>query len=133
MDISTPSPGEVNASPPLEDLPNEELVHRIKDLEERLRMSQAFLDLSELDTDARDATLHWRGRKRFLTERIKPVKLEPIGAESLHPDRGPHMIIDGDNLGVMQSLLTDFRGGSTKGFDVIYMDPPYNTGTPRHD
>ena len=29
----------------------------------------------------------------------------------------------------MTSLLTDFRGGPNRGFDVIYMDPPYNTGS----
>lgn len=29
----------------------------------------------------------------------------------------------------MTSLLTDFRGGPSRGFDIIYMDPPYNTGT----
>lgn len=41
---------------------------------------------------------------------------------------GEHQIIDGDNLAVMRSLLTDFRGGPTTGFDVVYIDPPYNTG-----
>ena len=29
----------------------------------------------------------------------------------------------------MRSLLSEFRGGPKTGFDVIYMDPPYNTGS----
>lgn len=46
----------------------------------------------------------------------------------MNPEEGEHRIIDGDNLAVMTSLLTDFRGGPTRGVDIIYMDPPYNTG-----
>jgi len=111
------------ASPEL--IPHGDLLRRIEDLEEQLRMSRAFVDSPDPDADV---TLHWRGQKRFLTETIIPVKLQPIEADSFHPERGPHWIVDGDNLGAMQSLLTDFRGGPTKGFDVIYMDPPYNTG-----
>lgn len=41
---------------------------------------------------------------------------------------GDHRVIDGDNLAVMRSLLSEFRGGPKTGFDVIYIDPPYNTG-----
>lgn len=89
-------------------------------------MSKAFSQIAE--TGANDATLLWQGRNRFLAEKIIPVRLKPIESESLNPDKGNHQIIDGDNLAVMTSLLTDFRGGPTRGFDVIYMDPPYNTG-----
>ena len=89
-------------------------------------MSRAFSQIGE--NSATDATLLWQGRNRFLAEKIIPVRLKPIACESLNPDKGDHQIIDGDNLAVMTSLLTDFRGGPTRGFDVIYMDPPYNTG-----
>ena len=89
-------------------------------------MSRAFSQIGE--NSATDATLLWQGRNRFLAEKIIPVRLKPIASESLNPDKGDHQIIDGDNLAVMTSLLTDFRGGPTRGFDVIYMDPPYNTG-----
>ena len=44
------------------------------------------------------------------------------------PEQGNHRIINGDNLSVMTSLLAEFRGGRNKGIDVIYFDPPYNTG-----
>lgn len=29
----------------------------------------------------------------------------------------------------MRSLINEFRGGPNTGFDVVYMDPPYNTGS----
>lgn len=120
-----------NDSTALSDYSKEELLERVNALEEQLRMTSAFLNSPDPDTvGSRDATLAWFGRQRFLTEKIIPVTLKPIPEESLNHGAGPqHMIIDGDNLSVMTSLLTDFRGGGSKqGFDVIYMDPPYNTG-----
>lgn len=120
-----------NESASINDASKEELLERVYALEEQLRMTSAFLNSPDPETvNARDATLAWFGRQRFLTEKIIPVTLKPIPQESLNPTLGPqHMIIDGDNLSVMTSLLTHFRGGGTRqGFDVIYMDPPYNTG-----
>ena len=110
----------------LHHLRKQDLIQHVQDLQEELRMSKAFSQIAE--TSASDATLLWQGRNRFLAEKIIPVRLKPIAAESMNPDKGEHQIIDGDNLAVMTSLLTDFRGGPTRGFDVIYMDPPYNTG-----
>ncbi len=113
-------------SPILDQLTREELVHQIEDLREELRMSRAFSNIA--DSGANDAILQWQGRNRFLAEKIIPVRLKPLAAESLNPEKGEHRIIDGDNLAVMTSLLMDFRGGPTRGVDVIYIDPPYNTG-----
>jgi adenine-specific DNA-methyltransferase len=101
----------------LEHLSREDLLRRIEDLEEEVLMSRAF---NLADTGANDAILHWQGRSRFLSEKIIPVQLKPVREESLNPTQGAHRIIDGDNLAVMTSLLTEFRGGSTKGIDVIY-------------
>lgn len=110
----------------LHHLRKQDLIQHVQDLQEELRMSKAFSQIAE--TDSSDATLLWQGRNRFLAEKIIPVRLKPIAAESLNPGKGEHQVIDGDNLAVMTSLLTDYRGGPTRGFDVIYMDPPYNTG-----
>jgi adenine-specific DNA-methyltransferase len=115
-----------SASPVLDHLTREELVQQVEDLREELRMSRAFSNIA--DSGANDAILQWHGRNRFLAEKIIPVRLKPLVAESLNPEKGEHRIIDGDNLAVMASLLMDFRGGPTRGVDVIYMDPPYNTG-----
>jgi len=115
-----------NTHNPLNAFSTEELVQRIEELQDELRMSRAFSNISE--TGANDATLQWQGRNRFLAEKVLPVTLQPVPAQSLDPALSDHRIIDGDNLSVMHSLLAQFRGGRDKGIDVIYMDPPYNTG-----
>jgi len=125
--IATRKVGEMaEIQSPLAYLSREELIRQIQDLQEEIRMGKAFDSLPDATTN--DAVLHWTGRNRFLSERTPPVQLKPIESESLHPDKGAHWIIDGDNLSVMTSLLTEFRGGQSKGIDVIYLDPPYNTG-----
>lgn len=99
----------------------------VEELQEEKRMGEAFSHISE--TGSNDAALMWQGRNRFLAENVKPVSIKPIPEKS-YPESagGQHRIIDGDNLAVMRSLLTEFRGGPKTGFDVIYIDPPYNTG-----
>ena len=89
-------------------------------------MSKALSNLGEANTNY--AIQQRQLRNRFIAEKIIHVCLKPIESESLNSAKGEHRIIDGDNLSVMTSLLSDFRGGPNKGFDVIYMDPPYNTG-----
>jgi adenine-specific DNA-methyltransferase len=120
------TPSDNPESSVLQHLDKQQLIQCVEDLQEELRMSRAFAHIGETGTN--DAILQWRGRNRFLAEKIIPVRLKPVASESLNPEKGEHRIIDGDNLAVMTSLLTDFRGGPTRGFDVIYMDPPYNTG-----
>lgn len=99
----------------------------VEELQEEKRMNAAFSHISE--TGSNDAALMWQGRNRFLAEQVKPVVIKPVPEKSYPaPDGGTHRIIDGDNLAVMRSLLTEFRGGPKTGFDVVYIDPPYNTG-----
>ena len=115
-------------SPPiLHSLEREQLIRMVEELQEEKRMREAFSHISE--TGSNDAALMWQGRNRFLAENVAPVTLKPKPEKS-YPvgDGGDHRIYDGDNLAVMRSLLGDFRGGPTSGFDVIYIDPPYNTG-----
>lgn len=114
--------------PLLGTLEKEELIRMIEELQEEKHIRDAFSHISE--TGSNDAALMWRGRNRFLAEQVQPVKLEIVPDLSFPRKKGgEHRIIDGDNLAVMRSLLTDFRGGPNSGFDVIYMDPPYNTGS----
>jgi len=109
----------------LEHLTQEELIAKVLELQEEVRMSRVF---SANPNASNDAILHWQGRNRFLAEKILPVRLSLDSDKSFQPDKGPHRVIDGDNLAVMTSLLAEFRGGPNRGFDVIYLDPPYNTG-----
>lgn len=104
----------------------EELIALIHHQQEEIRMGRAFSNIAE--DVGNDATLQWQGRNRFLSEKVVPVQLEQSQSDSLCPDKGDHRIINGDNLSVMTSLLTEFRGGRNKGVDVIYFDSPYNTG-----
>jgi adenine-specific DNA-methyltransferase len=105
----------------------EEQQQQILLLEEDKRMQATFSNISE--TGANDAALMWRGRNRFLAEKVKPVNTKELPEKSYPVGiGGDHRIYDGDNLAVMRSLLSEFRGGPKTGFDVIYIDPPYNTG-----
>lgn len=116
-----------NALPLLHTLDREQLIRMVEEMQEEKRMNEAFSHISE--TGSNDAALMWQGRNRFLAENVKPVVIKPVSEKSYpNPEGGQHRIIDGDNLAVMRSLLTEFRGGPNSGFDVIYMDPPYNTG-----
>jgi adenine-specific DNA-methyltransferase len=111
----------------LKTLNQDELIARLLHQQEEIQMGRAFSHISE-DVD-NDATLQWQGRNRFLSEKVIPVQLEQSLPDSLCPDKGDHRIINGDNLSVMTSLLAELRGGRDKGVDVIYLDPPYNTGS----
>lgn len=112
---------------PLHALERDQLIQMIEELQENKNMREAFSHISETGTN--DAALMWQGRNRFLAENVAPVSISPKNEKS-YPKGvgGAHRIIDGDNLAVMRSLLTEFRGGPTTGFDVVYIDPPYNTG-----
>ena len=73
-----------------------------------------------------DAPLYYRGKERLVIDKVNPVRLKPLPELSFHDDLfGDNLIIAGDNLQVMRSLLVDYRNM----VDVIYIDPPYNTGT----
>ncbi|UFH54792.1 site-specific DNA-methyltransferase [Spirosoma sp. KNUC1025] len=114
-------------SPLLQVLSREQLIQMIEELQEEKRLREAFSHISE--TGSNDAALMWQGRNRFLAENVTPVSIKPVPEKSYPPPTGGnHRIIDGDNLAVMRSLLTEFRGGPKTGFDVVYIDPPYNTG-----
>lgn len=115
------------AAPLLQGLERERLIQIIEELQEEKRMREAFSHISE--TGSNDAALMWQGRNRFLAETISPVSIKRVDEKSYPVNiGGEHRIIDGDNLAVMRSLLAEFRGGPKTGFDVVYIDPPYNTG-----
>lgn len=111
----------------LQSLDREQLIQLVEQLQEDKKMREAFSHISESGTN--DATLMWQGRNRFLAENVLPVSIHRKDEKSFPVGiGGVHRIIDGDNLATMRSLLTEFRGGPKTGFDVVYLDPPYNTG-----
>jgi len=71
--------------------------------------------------------LRWPGMSeaRRLATRPPTETLLPRPDESVDWDTTKNIVIEGDNLEVLRSL----RRGYTNKVDVIYIDPPYNTGS----
>ena len=101
-------------SPFLHTLERDQLIQMVKELQEEKQMREAFSHIS--DTSSNDAALMWQGRNRFLAENVAPVSIKRVGGKSYPVDvGGEHRIIDGDNLAVMRSLLTNFEAGQRPG------------------
>jgi adenine-specific DNA-methyltransferase len=70
--------------------------------------------------------LTYKGKKSpsQILETTKPAH---IGAGNISPDGKRRMLIRGDNLGIMQSLLREH--GLRGKVDLVYIDPPFATNT----
>ena len=68
----------------------------------------------------------WVGKKESIVEANRPIRktLRPDKKRSLHWDFTKNIYIEGDNLGVLKLLQESYLGK----IDLIYIDPPYNTG-----
>jgi adenine-specific DNA-methyltransferase len=101
------------------------LAQRDEELEMRAALDALAAPTSDASSVA-ESSLNWTGKQRFLVEKVHPVRLQVAPDLSLNTaEFGDNLVINGDNLSVMHSLLLDYRGA----VDVIYMDPPYNTGS----
>ena len=71
--------------------------------------------------------LDWPGKRQALITANAPIAktLRPVRAESVDFDTTRNLFIEGDNLEALK-LLQDGYLGKIK---LIYIDPPYNTGT----
>ena len=69
----------------------------------------------------------WVGKKAAIVEANKPIRktLRPCPEESVNWDNTENLYIEGDNLEVLKLLQESYLGR----IKVIYIDPPYNTGT----
>ena len=69
----------------------------------------------------------WVGKKAAIVEANKPIRktLRPCKEESVNWDSTENLYIEGDNLEVLKLLQESYLGK----VDVIYIDPPYNTGS----
>jgi adenine-specific DNA-methyltransferase len=81
--------------------------------------------LKPADTNgiSRGLYLQWEGKKVYRQIVPTPRLLEPVERYSHGGDRH-NMLIEGDSLQVLASLKPRYAGQ----IDVIYIDPPYNTG-----
>lgn len=68
----------------------------------------------------------WVGKKAAIIEANKPIRrtLRPCKDKSVNWDNTENLYIEGDNLDVLKLLQESYLGK----IDVIYIDPPYNTG-----
>lgn len=69
----------------------------------------------------------WVGKKAAIVEANKPIRktLRPCKEDSVNWDTTENLYIEGDNLEVLKLLQESYLGK----VKMIYIDPPYNTGT----
>ncbi len=70
--------------------------------------------------------LNWPGKKqaRKLAVKAPEGTLEPVPGAGVDEATTGNIIIEGDNLEVMRTILKSYAGK----VKLIYIDPPYNTG-----
>ena len=69
-------------------------------------------------------TLNWIGKEKVVNHHMD-VPYRPLKKQyTFNAESSDNMIIHGDNLEVLKALLPKYEGK----VDVIYIDPPYNTG-----
>ncbi|WP_427136769.1 site-specific DNA-methyltransferase [Pseudarthrobacter sp. S9] len=86
-------------------------------------MTQTVLDLDTVRIES-GLHLHWEGRRSYKSRVPTPRILEVDDELSYGDTDQGNMVIEGDNLQVMVSLASQYG----ESFDVVYIDPPYNTG-----
>jgi len=71
--------------------------------------------------------LDWPGKRAAFLEANRGVTktLRPSKADSVDFDTTKNLLIEGDNLDALKILRESYLGK----IDIIYIDPPYNTGT----
>lgn len=71
-------------------------------------------------------TLNWAGKKQAILTANSPINatLRPCREESVDFDNTKNIYIEGDNLDVLKLLRETYMGK----INIIYIDPPYNTG-----
>lgn len=69
----------------------------------------------------------WPGKQRARAEAIRQIDktMRPAPEESVNWDTTENLYIEGDNLDALKILRETYAGK----VDIIYIDPPYNTGT----
>jgi adenine-specific DNA-methyltransferase len=80
----------------------------------------------EVETDKENYKFEWVGKRDCYKTIQTPSNgtLKYIEKDSLNPDIGENIIIEGDNLEVLKLLQSSYKNS----IKMIYIDPPYNTG-----
>ncbi len=80
----------------------------------------------QISEDQESYTFTWPGKKRSLIEAHRPTRktLLPIIERSSNWNETSNIIIEGDNLDALKIIQESYLNK----IDLIYIDPPYNTG-----
>ena len=80
-----------------------------------------------IDDEGERYRLDWPGKKASLLKANTPINktLRPCSEESVSFDATENVYIDGDNFEVLKILQESYLGK----IKMIYIDPPYNTGS----
>lgn len=129
MKMSTPDFTRINVEKIAEMFPN--VVTEAKDEQGNLIHKIDFEKLKqELSPDVIDGDesydFTWVGKKSAMVEANKPTNktLRPCLDESVNWEKTENLYIEGDNLQILKCLQESY----IKKIDIIYIDPPYNTG-----
>lgn len=81
----------------------------------------------EVDDGDERYGLNWPGKRRARRLALTPSTgtLRPAREDSVDWDKTRNLMIEGDNLEVLKLLQKSYAGK----IDLIYIDPPYNTGS----
>lgn len=120
--------------------PSDECYEKTMNAETKARLIERVRTLEGLTNDERSALLEllrtekayghvWENKPEDVEERLRdelPVLVEDETKRIIgdSPDAPNHVLIEGDNLEALTTLAYTHAGK----IDVIYIDPPYNTG-----
>lgn len=130
IDMQTPNGAELNLGALYKIVPS--CFTEAKDENGNIRKVVDFMKLRLLlgDNTVEDAPevydFTWVGKRAALREAAAPINktLRPCPEESVDWEHTQNLYIEGDNLEVLKLLQNSYMGK----IDVIYIDPPYNTG-----
>lgn len=104
-----------------------ELIQKIKDIDGLTQDERSYL--INLVNTKKKYGLVWEDKPEDVEEQMRenlPVLTEVKDKAILHGNEYPnHILIEGDNLHALTALTFTHEGR----IDVIYIDPPYNTGS----
>lgn len=111
-----------------------EVITEVRDENGQLRHGVNFELLKQLLSDVpsdnnESYEFTWVGKNASIVEANKPIRktLRPCKEESKNWDSTQNVYIEGDNLDALKILQESYLGK----IKMIYIDPPYNTGSDR--
>ncbi|HHV04645.1 MAG TPA: hypothetical protein GXX64_12215 [Bacteroidales bacterium] len=100
----------------------------LKKLIEKADTLDEAIMIAELGTTYKRTGFHFDKRLEKMSDTIKYFKKNTQLSFTTDENKLHHKLIIGDNYPALLNLLIEYKGA----VDVIYIDPPYNTGNPSY-